>query len=132
MPFNQAELDEMRAEREAMKEDPEVTLRAMVTTSSLRRPLVIAVMMMMAQQLSGINAAFFFSTSIFKSAGMEEGTAQVSPVSSICLNVYRLRVRIMHLMRPEQLNITGCALVPVVKRYGSEASPLKRKRIHLF
>ena len=77
MPLNQAELDEMRAEREAMKEDPKVTLRAMVTTSSLRRPLVIAVMMMMAQQLSGINAAFFFSTSIFKSAGMEEGTAQV-------------------------------------------------------
>ena len=85
MPLNQAELDEMRAEREAMKEDPKVTLRAMVTTSSLRRPLVIAVMMMMAQQLSGINAAFFFSTSIFKSAGMEEGTAQVSQVSSTYL-----------------------------------------------
>ena len=81
--LNQVELDEMRAEHEAMKEHPKVTLRAMVTTSSLRRPLVIAVMMMMAQQLSGINAAFFFSTSIFKSAGMEEGTAQVSPVSSI-------------------------------------------------
>ena len=81
--LNQAELAEMRAEHEAMKEHPKVTLRAMVTTSSLRRPLVIAVMMMMAQQLSGINAAFFFSTSIFKSAGMEEGTAQVSPVSNI-------------------------------------------------
>ena len=44
------ELDEMREEHEAMRADPPVTLRAMLTPSSLRQPLVIAVMMMLAQQ----------------------------------------------------------------------------------
>ena len=83
----QEELEEMRAEREAMKADPPVTLRAMLTTSSLRRPLVIAVMMMLAQQLSGINAAFFFSTSIFKSAGMEEEWAQMATLGVGLVNV---------------------------------------------
>lgn len=50
------EMDEMRAEYEAMKLVPKTTLKEMLTNPSLRAPLVIAVMMMLAQQLSGINA----------------------------------------------------------------------------
>lgn len=50
------EMDEMRAEYEAMKLVPKTTLREMLTNPSLRAPLNIAVMMMLAQQLSGINA----------------------------------------------------------------------------
>lgn len=50
------EMDEMRAEYEAMKLVPKTTLREMLTNQSLRAPLIISVMMMLAQQLSGINA----------------------------------------------------------------------------
>ena len=50
------EMDEMRAEYEAMKLVPKTTLKEMLTNPSLRAPLIIAVMMMLAQQLSGINA----------------------------------------------------------------------------
>ena len=39
-----------------MKALPKTTLKEMVTLSSLRKPLVIAMMMMLAQQLTGINA----------------------------------------------------------------------------
>ncbi len=39
-----------------MKSMPKTTLKEMVTTSALRKPLVIAMMMMLAQQLTGINA----------------------------------------------------------------------------
>ena len=81
------ELDAMRAEHETMKLEPPVTLRAMLTTPSLRQPLIIAVMMMLAQQLSGINAAFFFSTSIFKSAGIAEGEAQIATLGVGLVNV---------------------------------------------
>lgn len=50
------EMDEMRAEYEAMKLVPKTTLKEMMTNNSLRAPLIIAVAMMLAQQLSGINA----------------------------------------------------------------------------
>ena len=53
------EMDEMRAEYEAMKLVPKTTLKEMLTNPSLRAPLNIAVMMMLAQQLSGINAVKF-------------------------------------------------------------------------
>ena len=50
------EMDEMRAEQESMKLTPKVTLMEMIKNSALRTPLIIAMMMMLAQQLSGINA----------------------------------------------------------------------------
>ncbi len=39
-----------------MKSLPKTTLKEMLTTSALRKPLIIAMMMMLAQQLTGINA----------------------------------------------------------------------------
>ena len=83
----QGELEEMRAEREAMRAEPPVTLRAMLSTAALRKPLVIAAMMMLAQQLSGINAAFYFSTSIFESAGLAEESAQMATLGVGLVNV---------------------------------------------
>jgi len=43
-----------------MKHVPKVTLKEMLTNSMLRQPLVIAMFMMMAQQLSGINCVSYF------------------------------------------------------------------------
>ena len=48
----------------------QVTLKEMLVNGSLRKPLIIAMMMMLAQQLSGINCAIFYSTSIFEKAGL--------------------------------------------------------------
>ena len=50
------EMDEMRAEQESIKHLPKVNIVSMVVNAALRRPLIIAMMMMLAQQLSGINA----------------------------------------------------------------------------
>lgn len=46
----------MRAEYEALKLLPKVTLRDLLTNDVLRIPMIIAVVMMLGQQLSGINA----------------------------------------------------------------------------
>ena len=50
------EMDEMRAEYEASKLVAKTSLHEMMTNRSLRAPLIISVMMMLAQQFSGINA----------------------------------------------------------------------------
>ena len=81
------EMDEMRAESEAMKLVPKTTLREMFTNPSLRSPLIIAVMMMLAQQLSGINAVIYFSTDIFKSAGLSTETSQYATLGMGGMNV---------------------------------------------
>merc|ERR1719334_2906575 len=54
---------------------------------TLRRPLIIAMMMMLAQQLSGINAAIFYSTMIFKKAGLDEQASQSATLGMGAMNV---------------------------------------------
>ncbi len=70
-----------------MKSMPKTTLKEMVTTSKLRQPLLIAMMMMLAQQLTGINAAMFYSTQIFNSAGLEGAAAQYATLAMGVVNV---------------------------------------------
>lgn len=55
----QGEMDEMRAENEAMKIIPRVTLQEMMSNPMLKTPLIISVMIMLGQQFSGINAVSF-------------------------------------------------------------------------
>merc|ERR1712088_889590 len=80
-------MDEMRAESETIKSLPKVTFKNMLMDPALRSPLIIAMMMMLAQQLSGINAAIFFSTSIFTSAGLTEKGAQSATLGMGGMNV---------------------------------------------
>ena len=61
-----AEMDEMRAEQEKMKLTPHISFKEMFTNGALRSPLFIALMMMLAQQLSGINAVSFLLSSLVK------------------------------------------------------------------
>jgi SP family facilitated glucose transporter-like MFS transporter 1 len=49
-------MEDMRTEYEAMKLVPKVTLKEMFINATLRIPLIISMMIMVAQQLSGINA----------------------------------------------------------------------------
>lgn len=50
------EMDEMRSEYDSMKMVPKITFREMFVNATLRIPLFIAIMVMIGQQLSGINA----------------------------------------------------------------------------
>jgi len=63
------ELDALRDEAAIANSQPAVSMMDMFR-GSLRWPLFIAVMMMLSQQLSGINVAMFYSTVIFRGAGL--------------------------------------------------------------
>merc|ERR1719391_1938255 len=77
----------MKQEQESMKLVPKVTLKEMLVNGSLRKPLIIAMMMMLAQQLSGINCAIFYSTSIFEKAGLDPAQSQSATLGMGAMNV---------------------------------------------
>lgn len=81
------EMDDMRAEFEEMKLIPKVTLKDMWTNNVLRKPLIIAVVIMLSQQLSGINAVIFYSTDIFKKAGLVKKDAIFATLGMGTINV---------------------------------------------
>ncbi|XP_054001947.1 solute carrier family 2, facilitated glucose transporter member 1-like isoform X4 [Hylaeus anthracinus] len=81
------EMEQMRAEYESMKLVPKVTLKELFVNSALRIPLIIALMVMFAQQLSGINAVMFFSTKIFMMAQLDKFAAQIATMIVGTVNV---------------------------------------------
>lgn len=106
-------MDGMRQEHESMKLLPKVTFKEMLMSSSLRAPLIISMMMMLAQQLSGINAAMFFSTSIFESAGLDETAAQSATLGMGTVNVAMTFVSLVLIEKAgrKTLMITGLAIM---------------------
>ena len=81
------EMENMRAEYESIKVVPRVTFKEMFVNPTLRIPLIIAVMIMLAQQFSGINAVMFFSTSIFEMAHLSPDAAQRATLGVGAMNV---------------------------------------------
>lgn len=83
----QDEMDEMRQEYEAVKITPKITIKELVMNNALRIPLIISLVMMIAQQLSGINAVIFYSTDIFKGAGLSVEAATYATLAIGTINV---------------------------------------------
>ncbi|RWS03998.1 glucose transporter type 1-like protein, partial [Dinothrombium tinctorium] len=61
------DIEEMRTEDRAQQQD----------ANQLQTPLIIAIVMQLSQQLSGINAILYYSTSMFVDAGISEETAKI-------------------------------------------------------
>lgn len=59
----------------------QMTILQLLSSSSLRMPLIIAVVMQLSQQLSGINAIFYYSTDVFIKAGLDKSVAKASTMA---------------------------------------------------
>uniref|UniRef100_A0A3B4AP19 Major facilitator superfamily (MFS) profile domain-containing protein n=1 Tax=Periophthalmus magnuspinnatus TaxID=409849 RepID=A0A3B4AP19_9GOBI len=66
------DLQEMKEESAKMALEKKVTIPELFRSAAYRQPLLIAVMLQLSQQLSGINAVFYYSTGIFESAGVKQ------------------------------------------------------------
>ncbi|XP_028967740.1 solute carrier family 2, facilitated glucose transporter member 1 [Galendromus occidentalis] len=113
------EMDEMRAEYEQVKMVPKVTLYEMIHNIGLRTPLIIAMMVMLSQQLSGINAAFYFSTDIFTGAGLSRDAAANATLAVSVINVLMTFVSLVLVERAGRrqlllIGLGGMAVLTVV------------------
>ncbi|XP_073677528.1 solute carrier family 2, facilitated glucose transporter member 3a [Garra rufa] len=66
------DMQEMKEESAKMAMEKKVTIPELFRIAAYRQPLLIAVMLQLSQQLSGINAVFYYSTGIFESAGVTQ------------------------------------------------------------
>ncbi|KAF2880953.1 hypothetical protein ILUMI_25234 [Ignelater luminosus] len=75
---NQVEedIEEMRAEERAQQAEASISMMELICSPTLRSPLIIGVVMQLSQQLSGINAVFYYSTSLFTSSGLSDESAK--------------------------------------------------------
>ncbi|XP_061817154.1 solute carrier family 2, facilitated glucose transporter member 4-like isoform X2 [Nerophis lumbriciformis] len=64
-------LAEMKEEKRRMDMERKVSIVELFRSPMYRQPIVISIMLQLSQQLSGINAIFYYSTSIFTKAGVQ-------------------------------------------------------------
>ncbi|XP_068627250.1 solute carrier family 2, facilitated glucose transporter member 1-like [Battus philenor] len=81
------EMEEMHQEAEKNKVSKKATFRELVSNRQLRQPLIIAMVVMVAQQFSGINAVIYFSTDIFRKANLSETQSQYATLGMGAMNV---------------------------------------------
>ncbi|XP_068561506.1 solute carrier family 2, facilitated glucose transporter member 1 [Cebidichthys violaceus] len=67
-----SDMQEMKEESRQMMREKKVTILELFRSPLYRQPLLIAVVLQLSQQLSGINAVFYYSTRIFEKAGVEQ------------------------------------------------------------
>ncbi|KGL96940.1 Solute carrier family 2, facilitated glucose transporter member 5, partial [Charadrius vociferus] len=81
------EIEEMRQEDRSEKEEGQFSVLSLCTFRGLRWQLISIIVMMMGQQLSGVNAVFYYADRIFQSAGVDSNNVQYVTVSIGAINV---------------------------------------------
>uniref|UniRef100_A0A8C6SW96 Solute carrier family 2 member 1b n=1 Tax=Neogobius melanostomus TaxID=47308 RepID=A0A8C6SW96_9GOBI len=66
------DIKEMKEESRKMMTEPQVNILELLRSHRYRQPLLVAVVLQLSQQLSGINAVFYYSTRIFEKSGVEQ------------------------------------------------------------
>ncbi|XP_012688983.2 solute carrier family 2, facilitated glucose transporter member 3 [Clupea harengus] len=66
------DINEMKEEGRKMAMEKKVTIPELFRSPAYRQPIIIAIVLQLSQQLSGINAVFYYSTGIFKKAGVTQ------------------------------------------------------------
>lgn len=110
------EIEEMRAEDRSNQEEVRKygrmsSVRELFNHPWLRAPLIIGMMMQLSQQLSGINAIFYYSTDIFLSAEVPEDYAVFATigVGAIMVIMTLVSIPLMDRLGRRTLHLYGLA-----------------------
>nr|XP_033781026.1 solute carrier family 2, facilitated glucose transporter member 3-like isoform X2 [Geotrypetes seraphini] len=66
------DIQEMKEESVKMSQEKPVSIPELFRNRNYRQPIVISIILQLSQQLSGINAVFYYSTSIFTDANVKQ------------------------------------------------------------
>lgn len=105
------EINDMHAEDRAERQEKKFTVMQLVSTKALRTPLIIGIVMHLSQQLGGINAVLYYSTTIFISAGLEDADARLASigVGSVLFIMALVSIPLMDRLGRRTLQLAGLA-----------------------
>lgn len=103
------DIEEMRIEQEQHLREEHISIKTLLQTYELRTPLIISLVLQMVQQFSGINAVFYYSTSIFQSAGVKEDRAASCLVGVVSVVMTGVTVKVVEIMGRRSLLLLGLA-----------------------
>ncbi|XP_038672517.1 solute carrier family 2, facilitated glucose transporter member 2 [Scyliorhinus canicula] len=103
------QIEEMKKEKEDIQKQKKITVMELFRTPSCRQPIIIALMMHLSQQFSGINAIFYYSTAIFKQAGLTEPVYATIGVGVVNIIFTVISVFLVEHTGRRSLYITGLA-----------------------
>uniref|UniRef100_A0A673ALX2 Solute carrier family 2, facilitated glucose transporter member 3-like n=1 Tax=Sphaeramia orbicularis TaxID=375764 RepID=A0A673ALX2_9TELE len=114
------DIQEMKEEGMKMAMEKKVTILELFRSPKYRQPIIIAIVLQLSQQLSGINAVFYYSTGIFKTAGVTQpiyatiGAGVVNTVFTVVslFLVERAGRRTLHLVGLAGMAV--CALIMTI------------------
>ncbi|KAF7268288.1 hypothetical protein GWI33_018557 [Rhynchophorus ferrugineus] len=108
---NQVEedIEEMRAEERAQQSESSISMLELICSPTLRTPLIIGIVMQLSQQLSGINAVFYYSTDLFESSGLTPESAKFATIGIGCIMVIMtlISIPLMDRMGRRTLHLYG-------------------------
>ncbi|KAK1144168.1 solute carrier family 2, facilitated glucose transporter member 1-like [Acipenser oxyrinchus oxyrinchus] len=115
-----ADMQEMKEESRQMMREKKVTIPELFRSPLYRQPILIAIVLQLSQQLSGINAVFYYSTDIFRRAGVAQpvyatiGAGVVNTAFTVVslFVVERAGRRSLHLLG--LLGMAGCAILMTI------------------
>ncbi|XP_053151551.1 solute carrier family 2, facilitated glucose transporter member 5-like isoform X2 [Hemicordylus capensis] len=82
------EMEEIRQEYHYEREEKQINVSKLLCFKSLRRQLLCIVILKAGQELSGINAAYFYMREIFLSTGAGEHNSWYSHFSTACFLIF--------------------------------------------
>ncbi|KAM3872617.1 solute carrier family 2, facilitated glucose transporter member 5-like [Diretmus argenteus] len=84
----EGELSEMRLEDQSERAEGRLSVLSLLSQRSLRWQLISIVVMNMGQQLSGVNAIYYYADNIYASAGVKANDIQYVTVGTGAVNVF--------------------------------------------
>lgn len=103
------EINDMHVEDRAARQEEKFTIRDLVMMPSLRQPLIIGIVMHLSQQLGGINAVLYYSTTIFEDTGLTIENARLASigVGSVLFIMALVSIPLMDRLGRRTLQLSG-------------------------
>ncbi|KAJ8683227.1 hypothetical protein QAD02_019019 [Eretmocerus hayati] len=106
----EGEIDGLEIELSSKCSSDTWTIATVLQDPTLRLPVLLVSCLQLGQQLSGVNALFFYSQLIFEKAKLDNKTSQYATLGTGLINILMavISVKIMSLFRRRLLLFTSC------------------------